>query len=137
MKNKYFRILLLSVILSITSTDTFSQVKVIEANSDQSSNETYRIINLPNLGDLTPYEDAMEDANFDSYRFINKRRNLTFDSGVVIELFSINEAKALGISIDETKATSSELPQGYTPPTYKITSDGKIVAVHILNPRKK
>ena len=79
----------------------------------------------------------MQEANFDSYRFIDKRRNLVFESGVVVELFSVNEVKALGIAIDETKATSTELPQGYTPPTYQITPDGKIVAVHILNPRKK
>jgi len=137
MKNKYFRILFLSGILSATSADTFAQVNVIEANTDQISNDTYRIINLPNLGNLTPYVDAMKDANFDSYRFLDKRRNLEFESGVVIELFSINEVKVMGIEIDETKATADEFPQGYIPPTYKLTSTGKIVAVHTLNPRKK
>jgi hypothetical protein len=43
----------------------------------------------------------------------------------------------MGIEIDGTKATAAELPQGYIPPTYKLTSTGKIVAVHALNPRKK
>jgi len=137
MKNKYFRILLLTGIMSTASVEMFTQVTVIEPQSIPVTNETFRIINLPNLPDLSLYQNAMEEANFDSYRFIDKRRNLTFESGVVIELFSVNEVQALGIVIDETKATSSELPQGYTPPTYKITPDGKIVAVHILNPRKK
>ena len=137
MKNKYFRILLLTGIMSTASVEMYTQVTVIEPQSIPVTNETFRIINLPNLPDLSLYENAMEEANFDSYRFINKRRNLTFESGVVIELFSVNEVQALGIVIDETKATSDELPQGYTPPTYKITPDGKIVAVHILNPRKK
>ena len=137
MKNKYFRILLLTGIMSTASVEMYTQVTVIEPQSIPVTNETFRIINLPNLPDLSLYENAMEEANFDSYRFIDKRRNLTFESGVVIELFSVNEVQALGIVIDETKATSDELPQGYTPPTYKITPDGKIVAVHILNPRKK
>lgn len=137
MKNKYFRILLLSGIIFTASADMFSQATIVESSSAQVTNETYRILNLPNLLDLSSYDNAMEDANFDSYRFINKRRNLTFESGVVIELLSVNEVKALGIEIDETKATSSHLPQGYIPPTYKITEEGKIVAVHTLNPRKK
>jgi hypothetical protein len=123
--------------MSTASVEMFTQVTVIEPQSIPVTNETFRIINLPNLPDLSLYQNAMEEANFDSYRFIDKRRNLTFESGVVIELFSVNEVQALGIVIDETKATSIELPQGYTPPTYKITPDGKIVAVHILNPRKK
>lgn len=137
MKNKYFRILLLTGIMSTAYVEMYTQVTVIEPQSIPVTNETYRIINLPNLPDLSLYENAMEEANFDSYRFLDKRRNLEFESGVVIELFSVNEVKALGIEIDETKATSSHLPQGYIPPTYKITEEGKIVAVHTLNPRKK
>ena len=137
MKNKYFRILLLISIISTISIDVYSQVNVVESNSTKVNNHTYRILNLPNLPDLSSYDNAMEEANFDSYRFIDKRRNLVFESGVVIELFSVNEVQALGIVIDETKATSDKLPQGYIPPTYKITSEGKILAVHALNPRKK
>ena len=136
MKNK-FRILLLSSIIFTASADIYSQSTIVESSATQVTTETYRILNLPNLPDLSSYDNAMKEASFDSYRFIDKRRNLVFESGVVIELFSVNEVKALGIVIDETKATSNELPQGYTPPTYKITTDGKIVAVHILNPRKK
>ncbi len=137
MKNKYFRILLLTGIMSTASVEMYTQVTVIEPQSIPVTNETFRIINLPNLPDLSLYENAMEEANFDSYRFLDKRRNLTFESGVVIELFSVNEVKALGIVIDETKATSSKLPKGYIPPTYKITNAGEIVAVYALNPRKK
>ena len=127
MKNKYFRILLLISIISTISIDVYSQVNVVESNSTKVNNHTYRILNLPNLPDLSSYDNAMEEANFDSYRYINARRKLTFDSGIVIELLSIYELQKLNISVDESKAKIYNSEQE-TNPIYSLSSNGHILA---------
>tara|TARA_B110000091_G_C13767780_1_gene455209 strand:+ start:129 stop:380 length:252 start_codon:yes stop_codon:yes gene_type:complete len=47
----------------------------------------------------------MDKADFDSYRYINKTRKITFKSGVVIELLSVNELKEKNIYFDASKAS--------------------------------
>ena len=89
--------------------------------------DTYVISNNAGATNISDYETVMDVANFDSYRFIDKRRILTFDSGVIIELLSVNEIKQLNLECDETKALSEELPVGYTNPTLRLTSTGHII----------
>ena len=89
--------------------------------------DTYLISNNAGATNISDYETVMDVANFDSYRFIDKRRILTFDSGVIIELLSVNEIKQLNLECDETKALSEDLPVGYPNPLLRLTSAGHII----------
>ena len=99
---------------------------------------TYSIVQKSDVKNIKEYEKAMDDANFDSYRFIDKRRKLVFESGVVIELLSVNELKEKNIAVDESKAILN-LPKDYKEPIFKLTDNGHIVAQYpaMLKPNKQ
>mgnify|MGYP000642478010 FL=1 len=65
---------------------------------------TYEIIDHSGLTDVSNYESAMDEANFDAFRYEGKRRTLNFKSGVKIELLSATEILAKGIAVDKSKA---------------------------------
>ncbi len=69
-----------------------------------SQENTFKIIKKNNVQNISEYVEAMNNANFDAYRYIEKRRNIAFKSGVIIELLSAQELKRKNISFDFSKA---------------------------------
>jgi hypothetical protein len=76
---------------------------------------TYEITSNGSMVDVTSYEEAMNSANFDNYRYQSKRRTISFVSGVEIELLSAKEIQEKGISVDASQAINNDV---------KIASEG-------------
>jgi hypothetical protein len=79
---------------------------------------------------------ALEQANFNDFRLRNTHRILKFDNGVVVELLSATEMKALGYQIDPSFYPEA-LPAGYIEPTYSISESGTIMQNVTPNPNSK
>jgi len=90
---------------------------------------TYEIIDAASVADISKYNDAMDAANFDQYRFQSKRRLINFSSGVKIELLSASEVDAKGLPIDKTKAMSDAYVLK-NEPVFEVQSNGYIKANH-------
>jgi hypothetical protein len=78
-------------------------------------------------------EEAIKNADFTEFRLQNKHRLLTFDNGVVIELLSATELKALGYDVNPA-AFMVDVPQGYVEPTYSVTDQGALMVFYPPNP---
>lgn len=87
---------------------------------------TYSILSEGNAADISAYKNALNAANFDSYRFVSKRRKITFLSGVEVELASATELEEQAIPVDISKALSDEtkiVDEGI----WKLTESGHII----------
>jgi len=92
-----------------------------------SQKNTYKIIEKNNVLNISEYRTAMDKANFDTYRYIQKRRKISFDTGVVIELLSVYELQALNIPVDASKGRIYN-KNGETNPIYRLGNNGYILA---------
>jgi len=99
------------------------------SNRSYSQVGTYEIIDAASVADISKYNDAMDAANFDQYRFQSKRRMINFSSGVKIELLSASEVDAKGLPIDKTKAMSDTYVLK-NEPVFEVQSNGYIKANH-------
>jgi hypothetical protein len=114
-----YNILLMSIILTLAIDNTYAQEK---------NNITFRIKEKANITDLNQYITAMEKANFSCYYYKNKRRELKFDSGLIIELFSATEIEKQGITINYS-CLPDENKNIENPPQYSL-SKGYIIEKH-------
>lgn len=87
---------------------------------------TYRIIDDANVANISEYTSAMNDANFDSYRYFDKNRQLTFESGVVIELLSVNTLQEKGIEVNESRASLYDPNRPKSQGVWKLLPNGYI-----------
>lgn len=92
-----------------------------------SQSNTYTIINENKVSNISDYQIAMDKANFDSYRYIDTRRLITFDTGVEIELLSASELQVLKIPVDVSKANIYN-KDTETSPVYRLGNNGYILA---------
>ena len=90
---------------------------------------TFNIINNGEVSDIQPYIIAMSNANFDTYRLVDSRRIIKFDTGVEVELFSANELSAkFPEKMSKIILTKKDI-EGIEPPTYKLSPTGHIIVV--------
>jgi hypothetical protein len=61
----------------------------------------YAVKELGSKFSIDEITNAIEAANWCSYRYQNKRQVLTFKSGIIIELYSVNELNNSSINIDQ------------------------------------
>lgn len=92
-----------------------------------SQSNTYTVVNTNDVTNIIDYKTAMDNANFDSYRYINKRRIITFDTGVEIELLSVYELQDLNIQVDASKGRIYN-EKMKTNPIYRLGENGYILA---------
>ncbi|MBL1279550.1 MAG: hypothetical protein COA33_004730 [Fluviicola sp.] len=92
-----------------------------------SQSNTYAIVQTNNVTNISDYSAAMDAANFDAYRFINKRRKIFFDTGVEIELLSVYELQTLNIPVDASKGRIYNVKLD-TKPIYRLGENGYILA---------
>lgn len=89
---------------------------------------TYQIINGTEFDNIQEYKQALNNADMDAYRFIHERRRIIFESGVIVELLSVDELKSANIPVKEERAKlASEAIEFHT--TWRLVQ-GKIVLVH-------
>jgi len=88
---------------------------------------TYKIVKTNNVDNVSEYAFAMDKANFDAYRYINRRRKITFDTGVEIELLSVYELQKLNIPVDASKGRiyNNKIESS---PIYRLSKNGYILA---------
>ncbi len=77
---------------------TFIFFTIFKLYSQEVNNQTYSIIEKPSEIDVSLYENALFNSDFECFRFETKDRVLMFDSGVTISLFSRNKVVQNGIS---------------------------------------
>ena len=100
-----------------------------------SQSNTYMVNQANNVINISDYETAMDAANFDAYRYINRRRLITFDTGVEIELLSVYELQALNIPVNASKGRIYNA-RTETTPTYRLGLNSRIL-VEIENVKIK
>lgn len=89
---------------------------------------TYKIVKENNLTNVSDYITAMDKANFDSYRYVNNRRKLVFNTGLIIELLSVQELENSGIAVDASKAMVYDPKKLIQNPVYRLNNNGHIIA---------
>jgi hypothetical protein len=90
---------------------------------------TYQITANPSNIDLTPYYSALDQADFQCFRFKTKKRELTFKSGVTLELYSIVEVVAQNIS----QSKSCYLADDDQPLKYELDLNEGVVSMQAPN----
>src|SRR4051812_17825594 len=99
----------------------FYGAKTITAQ--EKNNSTFAIINQAGITNIQPYILAIEKANFNCYHLKKNRRKITFDTGVVVELYSLDEMHSKGVAfnspcaLDESKLQKKQ-------PVYHLTEEG-------------
>ena len=118
---KSFALLTISIVLIIVSNSiSYSQ-------NIPNKKQPFNIVNKGNVLDINTYCRSIEKANFDSYRLIDKRRRMQFDTGFIIELYSGNEllqtyGKKINYNVIQQKGTEIEYPNIFT-----ISTNGHII----------
>lgn len=97
----------------------------IVAFGQEKSDVTYKIILNPNNLDLTDYQKALDASNFECFRFETKNRQLTFKTGVVVELFSYNAV--IGAGVEQKK--NCFLLDSADEVMYELELVGKYIAI--------
>ena len=119
-----FLVLALTVLSLLIMPEVFSQ------------KNTYEIIKDNSVSNISEYKTAMDKANFDTYRYIQKRRKITFDTGVEIELLSVYELQALEIPVDASRGRIYNA-KAETNPIYRLGNNGYISAeIKTTTPKK-
>ena len=113
----------------------FLLLSILFSSTGISQKDTYYIIKENNVSNIADYSLAMDNANFDSYRYINKRRNIFFDTGVEIELLSVYELQTLKLPVISSKARIYN-EKTHTNPIFKLGNNGHII-VEIKNQETK
>jgi hypothetical protein len=78
---------------------------------------------------------SFEKADWDKYRYEDKRRVLRFKNGVVIELLSATELIKLNIPFDENRIISKGI-QSKSDSKFTINENGHIIELHTYNIKK-
>jgi hypothetical protein len=97
-------------------------------NAQEKNNSTFVVL-AGTQTDVKPYTTAVEAADFRCYHLKDHRRNLRFDNGVIVELFSITEMLGKGINFNSNCIPDESKLQGKAP-LYHLTETGMIVESH-------
>lgn len=95
---------------------------------------TYEIVNTNNIENIQSYVNALNDAVLHSHRFQDQRRIITFESGVEIELFSINELNAMNFNLDPSNLTVQTIS---TQQIWAVSSNNKIIIKYESTSKKR
>ena len=108
----------------------------LNAQETLTPNTTFHVVSKQNTSDAALAAKCVEKSDFNNYRLRDARRKLTFDNGVVIELFSAVELKNLGYNIDPNFYDES-IDKKNIEPTYSITANGDLIQNHIPSAKFK
>ena len=87
---------------------------------------TYVIHNSEKIQDEHLFTNALNMCDFDRYRLKDNRRILNFESGVILELYSVNEMREEGLEFDKNQIILNDV-EVIHPATFKLTDAGYIV----------
>lgn len=80
------------------------------------------------VSDVKPYEDALNKANLDKYRYFDHRSELKFENGMVVELLSAHEMMLLGLPV-KTDRVRTEKPKYDSGSLFRLAENGILVEV--------
>ncbi len=95
----------------------------------------YVVISTGEVTNSQPYLDALDAANWESYRLRNNRSHLSFANGFTIELKSAIELVNSGISVNPSNY-KLENSQGYSSPIL-VLMPGNIIGIETQTPSVK
>lgn len=75
-------------------------------------------------------EKAISDANWCGFRYENKNNIIQFDTGLKVELYSMQE-----LSLDDTNCTLTDY-RDFSADIWRFTPEGKIIHLIAKNPKK-
>ncbi|MBC7863213.1 MAG: hypothetical protein IAF38_09575 [Bacteroidia bacterium] len=109
----------LIILLSFFSVFLFSQ--------NNKDHEKFTILSFGSVKDVGFYIKSINASNLDDWRLQDKRTVLKFDTGFEIEIFSANELKKKGFSVN-VESFKKEFPSTYNMPLFKIFPNGVLGA---------
>lgn len=89
---------------------------------------SFIIIEKGKEADSSPYIEALNKADMNNYRLLDKRVRIIFDAGVIAELLSAKELSAKGIKIQLDKFRE-EFPVNFQLPQFAL-KNGFIIALY-------
>ena len=103
---------------------------------NQEKKSSYTVVSTGDVTDISLYTKVLDNANFESYRLIEGRRTIRFDSGFTIELLSGKElfekyGKRINYDVIQKWGDSGEYPH-----TLSITPEGYIIQQREVQPAK-
>lgn len=95
----------------------------------------YVIVSTAGQTNLADYTQALDNANWETYRLQNSRVTLSFQNGFTIELKSATELQAEGFQVNPSVYRESQ-PSGYLAPVLHLLPGNKIGVVVTNGPSK-
>ena len=118
--NRFTAIIMLCIVFSFSA-------KSLQAQSNLTNDCV--IISTAGVASTTPYTEALDAANWETYRIQNQRVELVFDNGFSIQLKSAVELLNLGYPLNLNNYRT-ENPVGYVAPTLKLLP-GNVIGMEI------
>lgn len=97
--------------------------------------EAFTIVDNGGVADLTPYIEALNNADMNSFRLLSKRVKIKFDTGVEAELFSAKEISISGAFIN-LEIFKDDFQPGFIMPAFSISENGYVLAKYPLRTKK-
>lgn len=110
---------------------TFILVQLLSSFSFSQTNSTFKIISSGNITNVADYEVAIRKADMESYRYRSQNDTLSFDNGLKFILFSAEDLRDKGVSIDlNNYKNPEEIDKEYINPIFSLTPDGWLIALY-------
>lgn len=114
-----------------------TRMATAQQGGNESLNVTYQITNPEQVSDLTRYETALKEVNFDGYRLQEKSYFMKFESGLLVEVFSADYLQ----SIDKLTLEKSSYPVEFSAERYesvfKLTDENQLIELRNISINKK
>lgn len=94
----------------------------------QTSAQSFIIKEKGTVTDVQPYIDALLKSDLDRYRYFDKRSVMKFENGLIVELLSADEMKALGLPVKTERVRTKE-PEFDSGSVFKLSANGMLVEV--------
>ena len=125
-----FAMLLLMIVACVPEGFSQTRTKNIEKKVH------YVIVSTGDVSDISFYTKVLDNTNFESYRLIEGRRTIRFDSGFTIELLSGKElyekyGKRINNDVIQKWGDSREYPH-----VFSITPEGHLMKQMEVQPAK-
>jgi hypothetical protein len=111
-------------------------ISALSHSYGQKSDNSFVITEDAQVTDIALYEKALNNADMDRYRYLDSRRVIKFQKGVVIELFSANEMIEKGMTVQIEKIRKAPIEKN-TEPNFVLKPSGYIIEQHTAIGKRK
>lgn len=110
---------------------TFISIVLVINQSYSQTNTSFKIISSGTAVNVSDYEIAISKADLETYRYRTQIDTLSFDNGLKFILFSAEDVKSKGGTIDlNNYKNPEEIDNEYVNPVFSLTPEGWLIALY-------